>query len=167
MAKNNKTRHNIRIKSYRNKRIEETAILKDAIQFFLDDLLKRCTLDHKVNVELHLKKGKEIHSSDGSKSAGLCGCYLYGKVVWYTIEVGVDVPFLEMLSTIAHESVHIAQYVTGRLNSENEFVWDGIPYGEEPYTGTELDSKLPWEYDAYSKEPELAKKFVKKYYSNW
>jgi hypothetical protein len=79
-----------------------------------------------------------------------------------------NVPFLELLSTLAHETVHVVQFATGRLRIEDEdWIWEGKNYGPKPYIGEEVDNQLPWEYDAYSKEPELARKFVKQYYSIW
>lgn len=166
MAKKKKVRHNIRVKFYRNKRIEEEQVLKDAVQFFLDELLKRCTIRHVVNVDVTVTKG-DIITEDGHANAGLCSGYWKDDQYWYTIHASGNVPFLELLSTIAHESVHVAQYVTGRLRGDDRYIWDGVDYGEDPYKNPDLDSKLPWEYDAYSKEPILARKFVTKYYSTW
>lgn len=166
MAKKKKVRHNIQIKFYRNKRIEEEEILRSAVQFFLDELFKRCTIKHKTNIDLIITKG-DIISSDGRANAGMCEGYCNDDENRYTIQVAGDAPFLEMLSTIAHECVHVAQYVTGRLRGDDRYIWDGKDYGPNPYKNNQLDAELPWEYDAYSKESELSKKFVAKYYSCW
>lgn len=164
-----KTNHTILFRLYRNKREEELPILRDAIEFFLDNLLKRCTIDHQVNVKVVFRPNV-VADDTGQLAEGLVYPDTINGVEWYIIHLNVGSPFLDLLSTLAHEMVHVAQYVTGRLktNDEDEWVWDGVNYGANPYRGKEeLDIKLPWEYDAYSKEPELARKFVKQFYSNW
>ena len=52
------------------------------------------------------------------------------------------------------------------IDEGDNWIWDGVNKGKA-YKGTEVDNQLPWEYDAYSKEIELSRKFVKKFYSNW
>ena len=88
---------------------------------------------------------------------------------WYYVHLNNNVPFLELLSTLAHELVHVVQFATGRLENEENWIWEGTDYGDNPYQNdAELDSaNLPWEYEAHTKEIVLAKKFVKQYYSNW
>lgn len=161
-----KSQHNIQIKSYRNRRVEEFPILLRAMEFFLDELLKRCTLEYKLNLKVSLRNGPVL-DDDGIENEGLAWEHKIKDETWYTIHLNNDSPFLELLSTLAHESVHVVQFATGRLKFNGEWIWDGVSYGEEPYRDTDLDTKLPWEYDAYSKEIELSRKFIKKFYSNW
>lgn len=165
MTTKKKRKHKIIIKSYRNKRLEEVPILYDAIEFFLDELLKRCTIEYKINLLVTLRNGIVI-ADDGSHNVGIASEKTIKGKNWYTIDVSNDVPFLELLSTIAHETVHVIQYATGRLKNEYDWIWDGANYGPNPYTGKSIDNKLPWEYDAYTKETELSRKFVKFYYLN-
>lgn len=157
--------HNIEIKSYRNKRLEELPVLYDALNFFLDELLKRCTIKYRLNIMVSLRNG-DIIGDDGSKNVGLANEKVIKGKLWYTIDVSNDTPFLELLSTLAHETVHVVQFATGRLKNDEDWIWDGANYGPNPYIGKNIDNQLPWEYDAYTKEAELSRKFVKTYYLN-
>ncbi len=159
--------HTIQIKTFRNKRLEDVPVLYEAVKFFLDELFKRCTIEYKLNIRIAFRKGQCIADDDGSRNEGLVEEVVVKGETWYYIAISNDASFLDILSTIAHELVHVHQFATGRLNSEDDWTWEGVSYGEHPYTGTELDNQLPWEYDAYSKEIELARKFVKQHYSNW
>lgn len=162
-----KPRHNVIIRTFRNKRLEDVPTLYDAVDFYLEELFKRCTLEYKLNIKIVLKNG-DVVAEDGSKNVGLAWEHEIKGKTWYIVHVSNDAPFLEILSTVAHEMVHIAQFATGRLviDDDENWIWDGKNYGHA-YDGSELDSKLPWEYDAYSKEIELSRKFVKKFYSIW
>lgn len=159
--------HNIVIKCFRNKRLEEVPTLYRAVEFFLDELLKRCTIAYKLNVLVTLRNGTLIDHDDDSQNVGLVEeTEIKGKT-WYKLDVSNDLSFLELLSTLAHECVHIVQFATGRLHSEDNWIWDGVDYGENPYADDErVDRDLPWEYDAYTKESELCKKFIKHYFSH-
>lgn len=160
--------HNVIIKCSHNKRSEEVEILHEAMIFFLDDLLKRCTIDYKLNVEVKLRSNKRLTSDDGAENVGLAHSSFKKGQRWFHIELANDRPFLELLSTLAHESIHVSQLATGRLQiTDDDWIWEGTSYGQEPYIGEDSDHQLPWEYDAYSKEIDLTKKFVKKYYSSW
>ena len=162
-----KSRHNVIIKAHRNKRLEDVPTLYDAVEFFLEELLKRCTIDYRLNIKIVLKYG-DVIAADGSKNVGLAWEHSTKGNKWYIVHISNDAPFLEMLSTIAHEMVHVVQFATGRLviDEDDNWIWDGVNKGKA-YKGTEVDNQLPWEYDAYSKEIELSRKFVKKFYSNW
>lgn len=163
----NTSPHTIQFKCYRNKRLEDVPTLHDAMEFFLDELFKRCTIGYKIKVLVELKNGSVV-AEDGSSNAGLAHVDTIKGETWYRIELANDVPFLDLLSTLAHETIHVVQFATGRLKTDNDnWIWEGQEYGSNPYIGKEIDNQLPWEYDAYSKEVELTKKFVKKYYSNW
>jgi len=136
------------------------------MHFFLDKLLKRSRIKYSLNIHVSLKSD-DVSSEDGAINAGIVWEELIDGERWYIIHLDNSVPFLELLSNLAHESVHVVQFATGRLKADDEWVWKGVSYGNEPYKGTELDTQLPWEYDAYSKEIELARQFVKHFYSNW
>lgn len=66
----------------------------------------------------------------------------------------------KMLSTIAHECVHIKQYVMGELKDNKVTTsWKGKRYKDD------LDPKylayeVPWEKEAYSKQDLLVEKFL-------
>lgn len=167
--KNVKSRHKIVVKTFRNRHAAEVPTLLNAIEFFLDELLKRCTLEYKLSIKVTLRNGP-VKGDDKSLNDGLAWEHetdVGGK--WFHIHLNDSVPFLELLSTLAHEIVHVVQFATARLRTEDDdWIWEGTNYGSNPYTGDDdIDNKLPWEYDAYSKEIHLARKFVKQFYSNW
>lgn len=168
MTVKNARKHKLEIKTFRNRRESEVPVLLNALNFFLDELLKRCTITYKLNIKVTLKNGP-VSDSDKSVNDGLAWEHESDAgEKWYTIHLNDTVPFLELLSTLAHETVHVVQFATGRLKSDPVWMWEGKDYGLTPYTGDEeVDNQLPWEYDAYSKEVELARKFVKQYYSIW
>jgi len=161
-------RHTIEIKTYRDRRKRDVPTLLNAVNFFLDELLKRCTIMYSLNIKVMLKNGP-VKGDDKSVNDGLMWEHESSTgVKWFHIHLNDNVPFLELLSTLAHEMVHVVQFATGKLRIEyGQWIWKGISYGPAPYMGKDVDNDLPWEYDAYSKEPELARKFVKQYYSIW
>lgn len=166
MTSKNVSRHTIDVKTFRDRRKSDVPTLLNAVEFFLDELLKRCTIAYKLNIKVTLKNGP-LKADDKSLNDGLAWEHESGTGVFH-IHLNDNVPFLELLSTLAHETVHVVQFATGRLRIEDEdWIWEGKNYGPKPYIGKEVDNQLPWEYDAYSKEPELARKFVKQYYSIW
>lgn len=51
-----------------------------------------------------------------------------------------NVPFLELLSTLAHETVHVVQFLTGRLRIEDEdWIWEGIPLRQKNMPGSKRE----------------------------
>ena len=62
----------------------------------------------------------------------------------------------EIIRALAHECVHIKQYVKGELvEKETEFFWKGelYLYDQENY------EQMPWEEEAYRLENELVEKY--------
>ena len=159
--------HQIHFKLYRGKCSEDVPVLAKAVEFFISELLYARKKKYNLNVEITFKPNAIISGHD------LCDGITFSKyskgIEWYVIQLNNDVPFLELLSTLAHEVVHVIQFATGRLKNDTlTWKWQNVDYGEDPYTGDEdVDCKLPWEYDAYCKEIDLVRKFVKQYYSNW
>lgn len=163
------TTHSIEIKTFRNRHIQDVPTLLNASNFFLDNLLKRCTIGHKLNVTIKLKNGP-VKDADHGLNEGLAWENdVVGDTRSFTVHINDQQSFLEILSTLAHELTHVVQFATGRLRFDgDDWIWDGKNFGPTPYTGDiDVDCELPWEYDAYSKEPELARKFTKHYYSIW
>jgi len=56
------------------------------------------------------------------------------------------IPIDEMLRNIAHELVHVQQFLSGRLD---DFTWEGVDYFGTPYL------ERPWEIEAYEMEEKL------------
>lgn len=160
--------HEIEIKTYRNEHVADLETIAEAIEFFLDNLLKRCTLEYRLRIKVYFRTG--ITNSKKQPAYGQAWTTV-GKdgVATFHIELESKMPFLCILATLAHEVTHVTQFATGRLQSvSNEWFWEGKSYGFDPYSGEEaIDTQLPWEYHADCKEVELVRKFVKQYYSNW
>lgn len=164
-------KHNLEISTSYNRHANDVQTLVDALEFYLDELLKRCTIDYRLNIKVKLRKGPLKGDDGNSLNDGLAWEVSTSTgEVWYHIHLNDDVPFLELLSTLAHETTHVVQMATGRLKHDDNdvWIWEGKEFGSEPYTGLDhIDNQLPWEYDAYSREVELARKFTKQFYSNW
>ncbi|KKM97143.1 hypothetical protein LCGC14_1171120 [marine sediment metagenome] len=81
-----------------------------------------------------------------------------GRDGWYTIQLKKDMPFLSKIVTLAHELVHVSQYVTGRLTLADGCVtWEGSYLGSIrliPYL------TRPWEVEAFGNETKLAKQYL-------
>ena len=117
---NTDSKHYISFKFPRSKRREEADILLSAANFFLDELLKRCTIDYSLNIKISLKTG--YCHADGSENEGLAWSRMINETRWYYVHLNNNVPFLELLSTLAHELVHVVQFATGRLKNEENWI---------------------------------------------
>lgn len=63
------------------------------------------------------------------------------------------IPFNEMMQTLAHEMVHVKQYLRGELDSSgNKYKWKG-----RNADGWQYDNQ-PWEKEAYGREKALYEK---------
>jgi len=83
-----------------------------------------------------------------------------GKFPIHKIEINKDFSLLLKLETLAHEMIHIAQVVEGRLSwdyNKKEFVWEG-----EIYITTNVKdlSDTPWEKETEHLEYELMEEFI-------
>ena len=77
----------------------------------------------------------------------------------FSMEVDTAQSHNELVTTIAHEMVHIKQYATNQLRQLNRVPY--YRYGDKRYDlNTEYD-KRPWEIEAYELEKDLAKDFLK------
>lgn len=88
---------------------------------------------------------------------------------YFRLRLADDLNSILTLVTLAHELVHLAQVVEGRLSLSSQpsgtvWHWDGVPYGTDPYDLE--DVKLPWEVDALEREGDLACHFVNEYVRN-
>lgn len=123
------------------------SLLKDAGNYFLRRLLNPDEhRDLKVTISVTSLTG--TMRGDATISSLSCG----------QVRINANDDFLTQLSTLAHEMVHIKQYVTGQLDcseSGKRWKWHGRYHkGTEPY---ELS---PWEREAYATEGILAQAFI-------
>lgn len=85
--------------------------------------------------------------------AGLCEHVDRNSVI---IEAHNHGNLYDYISFLAHESIHMKQYVTGELKaSSNSLFWNDKSYAGVPY------KKQPWEIEAWNGQHKLAKEFIK------
>jgi len=75
----------------------------------------------------------------------------------FLIELHPYISGKEILKTLAHEFVHVKQYVYGELNEE-QTQWQGQSFDSDAVDYYEL----PWEIEAYGREAGLWNNFAKK-----
>ncbi len=85
-----------------------------------------------------------------------------GRDGFYTIQLKKDMPFLTKIITLAHELVHVSQYVTGRLAmfvdaSGTTVMWEGESLGD--FTLIPYQAR-PWEKEAFAMERDLAWQYL-------
>jgi hypothetical protein len=116
----------------------------DAIRFFVKTLMPR---KRSLNIDL------KIHNLIKDDVAGLCD-YMGGNEV--VIESHNRGTLYDYISFLAHECVHMKQYVTGELKTNGrKELWHGKDFTDVPY------KKQPWEIEAWSSQHNLAKDFIK------
>lgn len=133
----------------------------NAVGYFLKHLLGDKNYDHVERVDI---KMQAVMKDDGE-------CFtrqLKNKKITVRIKVRKDMSFIRTLTTLAHECVHVSQFITGKLKitKNNTWYWGTNNYGWNPYFGMELDDiykYLPWEKEAIYKENDLVKEFIDYY----
>ena len=80
-----------------------------------------------------------------------------GKAREFLIELHPYITGKEILKTLAHEFVHVKQYVYEELNEE-QTQWQGKPFDSDAVDYYEL----PWEIEAYGREAGIWNNFAKK-----
>lgn len=120
--------------------------LISACIFFLRELLPDCDLpDIDIDLyEMHTLKGWCAPEDDG-----------------YQICLDNTQPFEIVITTLAHECVHIKQYVMGQLEEKDS---------QNYWLGAEVDIRayddyynLPWEIEAYDRELILFDLYIRKF----
>lgn len=138
------------------------AIYQEAVEFFLKRLLKGKKITKKV---LRVDIKAHAHMYDMGQ------CFFRklknGEIV-YRVKFQKNLTFFETIATLAHESVHVVQFLTGRARYTKlgNWWWDNTCYGVDPYANVEKDEDLPWEKEAWNKEKKLRKEFLIHYIDN-
>lgn len=79
----------------------------------------------------------------------------------FSITLNTTNPRDPLLQTLAHEIVHLKQYVTGELEmNNNKYVWKGKLW-KEPSDADDAYFDSPWEIDAYGREGGLTYRYMK------
>lgn len=117
---------------------------EDALRFFVKKLMPR-----KRNLIIDLK----IHNLIQYDIAGFCEHVGKNEVMLESHHRGT---LYDYISFLAHESIHMKQYVTGELTTVGrKELWHGEDYSDMPY------KKQPWEIEAWNSQHYLAKDFIK------
>ena len=117
---------------------------ENALRFFTKKLMPR---------KRSLKIDLQIHNLIKDDVAGLCEQMGRNEVL---IESHSRGTLYDYISFLAHESIHMKQFVTGELKTVNRReLWHGEDFTDVPY------KKQPWEVEAWGGQHELAKEFIK------
>ena len=125
--------------------------LQRASQFFAEQLIHKQLLRHVV---VEIKFNKHL---DNFGYTSIVGRNSKGKPRNLLIELHPFISGVEILKTLAHEFVHVKQFVYEELNEE-QTMWQGKKYDAE-----EVDYySLPWEIEAMGLEVGLFIHYAKK-----
>lgn len=128
-------------------------IIEDFVNYILD----------KYNIQIPKLKIKIIKKIN-KKTFGYVDLYSLEKGI-YEIKIE-DGGTIYILSLISHELTHIIQYLTNKLNYEdNMIVWNNKPYITlEDYNSLDIENykKLPWEKEAYDNQDKLFNEYKSK-----
>lgn len=120
----------------------------NALEFFSSRLI---TPQKRKHIEITVKYRKVI---DELGTVYVDDYNVLGRPISFIIEVRQSDTEEEKLKTLAHEMVHVKQYIRGELNEEMS-VWRGhrvdsdeIPYAEQPWE-VEAESVAHKLYDEY------------------
>jgi hypothetical protein len=121
--------------------------IKRATHFYAQELISAKMLQ---NVFLKIQFD---HTLDEYGYASVKECNLSNKPREFLIEINPVIGAKDILDTLAHEMVHIKQYVYGETN-ENLTRWKGEVIADVDYFNH------PWEIEAYGMSRGLLTKFV-------
>ena len=120
-----------------------------AANFYAEFLIPNKRLRDNINLEIRFNP-----KIDEYGYASIEDYNEYNKPRYFLVEIHPWIGAPNILKTLAHEMVHVKQYVRGETN-ETLSKWRGVPIDSD-----KLDYFLhPWEMDAYSLETALVYKF--------
>jgi hypothetical protein len=120
------------------------------VKFYSEILIPNEKLRNNITIDIVFVKGLETYGS-----AEISECNTSRKPRVFNIELHPGIGAKRILGTLAHEMVHIKQYVYGELD-DNLSVWRGVKVNSD-----DLDYWWhPWEIEAFGTEAGLLRKFV-------
>jgi len=134
------------------KGVSKRKLVRESADFFKEYLFKDTPrLMNFVYIDLKLRSGLDC----------------YGEVCWeddnlrpreFNMTINKDLPNYDIVSTAAHEMVHVWQYASGKFKNylDGNDYFDGRLY-KRPMSY----EKRPWEKEAYRMETRLVKKWIK------
>ena len=125
--------------------------LKQAVRFYADKLIPKVT-HGRLNVSIIFDKENKLLGKDRGQT--LWDHYLNGDKNKFIIRLNPKLSRANLLMTLAHEMVHVKQYVTGELydyKANTKARWHG-----EVMETEEIDYWVqPWEIEAWGRETGL------------
>ena len=149
----------VEIEGYRSQNLDLYQALGNAVEFYGEVLLgKRMAKNVHVSVKLtkNLKKKEQAygfcHIIDDSLSRP--------REFMIELDASMRHPFSQILTWLAHEMVHLKQFVRKELwdYESGQVQWKTRSYGKVHY------ADQPWEKEAYRLESELYEMFEEEYY---
>lgn len=141
----------------RKKRDRE--FISDAFHFFATTLLHHRT----INI-----LGLSVDVKDLGHAHGFCSWEDNNiKPREFTIELNKNLSGIELIKTIAHEMVHLKQFVKGELKERYKPSHHHIWYGDIIDVGDDNFYDVPWEVEARDMEQELFLLFEDKMGDKW
>lgn len=149
----------ITIEGYRSNNQKLFQALGNATEFYGEVLLGKRMLKN-ISVEITLTKDLK------KKEEAYGYCHILDDNLNRPREFGVELdssmihPFDQILTWLAHEMVHLKQFVRGELfdYATGKVQWKSRTYGRVNY------NSQPWEREAYRLEGELYEMFAECYY---
>jgi hypothetical protein len=128
-----------------NDKIEE--LLVEAVSFYATEL----NIKNKPTINMHFEFPRfyRIYHGFAGKNES--------KTNTYEVIIMMNHNKYSLLSTLAHEMVHVKQMTNNELeidHKNNTKMWKGVNHTNTPY------DKQPWEIEAFKNEYKLAKKFI-------
>jgi hypothetical protein len=117
-------------------------LVSDACYFFIKKLMPRI---RNIEIEIHIKK---------MTGDAVGYCMLTDSIRDYEIELANHLDIRDLMVTLAHEMVHVKQYVQKEMDCESATRWKTSSVSADcPYY------ELPWEKEAYRLQVNLAKAY--------
>jgi|TARA_B110001454_G_scaffold43183_1_gene42267 hypothetical protein len=150
---------NLYIEGYRSHNHTLDKLLTAAVWYYGIRLLGGRMARH---VELDLKLTKNLYEKE--KSYGYCS--IAGEMdnpreFLIELDASMKHPFDQILIWLAHEMVHLKQFVRGELF---DYETGSVQWKSKRYSRDTNYSKQPWEKEAYRLEEKLYKEFAEWYY---
>jgi hypothetical protein len=125
--------------------------IKSAIQYFADNLVSKQLQRHvsiKISLVTHTENFGEVEITDYNMKE---------QPRDFTLYIDKTIPEKEKIRTIAHELVHVKQYLYNELN-EQMTRWRGKKVSEDDF---ENYFDRPWEKEAYELGDKLYDRYIK------
>lgn len=134
---------------------KQRSLVKDAADFYLSHLL---TIQESCGLLVNIILVKNLFAKEGYKAdVGIEGDEPEDRD--FEIRIDSAMNMAAVLQALAHECVHIKQYVTGEMKDTSD--WNLVYFRKKLYDlKKDKYFDLPWEIEAYGREDGLLFRFV-------